>query len=69
MIQSTTSLVVTNVIASNSISEVYAQKFDNCSNSNSSNVIYNASSSIPSESTLQSQASAASFLLVIQVLY
>lgn len=61
LIQSTTSLVVTNVIASNSISEVYAQKYDNCSNSNSKDVIYNASSSIPSESTLQSQASSASF--------
>ena len=61
LIQGTTSLVVTSVIASNTISEIYAQKYDNCSNTDASSVIYNASSSIPSEATLQAQASSASF--------
>ena len=60
LIQRTTSLVVTSVISSNTISEIYAQKYDNCSNTDASSVIYNASSSIPSESTLQAQASSAS---------
>lgn len=61
LIQGTTSLVVTSVIASNTISEIYAQKYDNCSNTDASSIIYNASSSIPSEATLQAQASSASF--------
>ena len=61
LIQGTTSLVVTNVIASNTSSEIYAQKYDNCSNTDGSSVLYNSSSGIPSEATLQSQASSASF--------
>jgi hypothetical protein len=61
LIQGTTSLVVTNVIASNTSSEIYAQKYDNCSNTDNSSVIYNASSGIPSQATLQAQASSASF--------
>lgn len=60
LIQNTTNLVVTKVVASNSVAEIYAQKYDNCSNSDNSSALYNSSSSIPSEATLQAQASSAS---------
>ena len=60
LIQSTTNLVVTNVMSSSSITEIYAQKYDNCSNTSTS-ALYGSSSSIPSEATLLSQANNAVF--------
>jgi hypothetical protein len=56
LIQTSTSLVVTNINTSNTSAEIYAQKYDNCSES-SATTLYNSSSTIPSEATIQSQAS------------
>lgn len=57
LIQQTTSLVVTNTSTSSTVTSIYAQNYNNCSNS--SGVIYDSSNnSLPSEALLQSQASA-----------
>lgn len=62
IIQASTNLVVTSVSLSSSgtSAQIYAQKYDNCSNSSASEAIYTASSSKPSEATLTAQANNAS---------
>lgn len=60
LIQSSTNLVVTNVMASSSVAEIHAQKYDNCNNT-SNDALYGPSSSIPSEATLLSQANNATY--------
>lgn len=62
VIQASTNLVVTsvNLSSSGTSSQIYAQKYSNCSNSTASEAVYTSSSRKPSEATLLSQANNAS---------